>query len=100
MPVVTVKHTFVLKDVAGRGMLYVWAEVQAANGEQVKASDLGLKTVFDAEVTSLNPNINAGLSVANPGSYGNYVTVYGSDVSGSVAVAAGTFTSVLKALGI
>ena len=48
----------------------------------------------------MDPNINAGGSVVRPGSFDNYVTVYGSDVSGSVAAAAGTFWAVVKALGI
>jgi len=81
-------------------MLFVWADAQVANGETIRASDLGLKTIYDAEIHSMDPNINAGGTVVNPGSYDNYITVYGSDVSGTVATAAGSFYAVVKALGI
>ena len=100
MPVVTVKHTFILTRARGRNMLFVWADAQVANGETIRASDLGLKTIYDAEIHSMDPNINAGGTVVNPGSYDNYITVYGSDVSGTVATAAGSFYAVVKALGI
>ncbi|RLG85010.1 MAG: hypothetical protein DRO39_06615 [Thermoprotei archaeon] len=100
MPVVTVKHTFILTRARGRSMLLVWADAQVADGETIRARDLGLKTIYDVEIHSMNPNINAGGTVVNPGSYDNYVTVYGSDVSGTAAAAAGTFYAVVKALGI
>lgn len=97
---VTVKHTFILTRTRGRNMLFVWADAVVADGETITAGDLGLKTIYDAEVVSMNPNINAGGTVLYPGSYGNYILVYGSDVSGSVAVAAGSFYAIVKALGI
>ena len=100
MPVVTVKHTFILTRARGRNMLYVWADAQVADGENIYAKDLGLKTIYDAEVISNNANINASGTVMYPGSYGNYITVYGSDVSGSVAAAAGSFYAIVKAVGI
>jgi len=100
MPLVTVKHTFILTRARGRNMLYVWADAVVADGENIYARDLGLKTIYDAEITSMNPSINAGGSVFYPGSYGNYIAVYGSDVSGTVAVPAGSFYAIVKALGI
>ncbi|RLG74892.1 MAG: hypothetical protein DRO14_05210 [Thermoprotei archaeon] len=100
MPVVTVKHVFILTRAKGRNMLYVWADAEVADGESIYARDLGLKTIYDAEVLSNNANINAAGTVMYPGSYGNYIVVYGSDVSGSVAAAAGSFYALVKALGI
>jgi len=81
-------------------MLFVWADVVVADGENIHARDLGLKTIYDAEVTSNNANINASGTVMYPGSYGNYITVYGSVVSGSAATAAGSFHAIVKALGV
>ena len=100
MPVVTVKHVFPLTNHRGGRVLFVWADAQIANGETIYARDLGLKTILDAEVASNNANINAAGTIIRPGSYDNYMTVYGSDVSGTVAVAAGTFYAVIKALGL
>lgn len=100
MPLVTVKHTFILTRTRGRNMLYVWADAVVADGENISASDLGLKTIYDAEVASMNPNVNAGGTVLYPGSYGNYIAVYGSNVSGTVATPAGSFYAIVKALGI
>ena len=100
MPVVTVKHVFPLVNHRGGKVLFVWADAQVADGENIYARDLGLKTILDAEVASNNALINASGTIINPGSYDNYVTVYGSDVSGSVAVAAGTFHAIVKALGL
>ena len=100
MPVVTVKHTFILTRARGRNMLLVWADARVANGETIYARDLGLKTIYDAEVHSNDANIVASGTVVRPGSYDNYLTVFGSDVSGTVAAAAGTFSAIVKALGI
>lgn len=100
MPVVTVKHTFILTRAKGRNMLFVWADAEVADGESIYARDLGLKTIYDAEVHSNNANIVASGTVMYPGSYGNYITVHGSDVSGTVATAAGSFYAIIKALGI
>jgi len=100
MPVVTVKHTFILNRVKGRNMLFIWADAEVADGENIYARDLGLKTIYDAEVHSNDANINASGTVIRPGSYDYYITVYGSDVSGTVAVAAGSFSAIVKAIGI
>jgi len=100
MPVVTVKHTFILPRAKGRSMLLVWADAQVADGESINARDLGLKTIYDAEVQSNNANIVAACTVVNPGSFDNHLTVHGSDVSGTVATAAGSFHAIVKALGI
>ncbi|RLE62838.1 MAG: hypothetical protein DRJ47_10120 [Thermoprotei archaeon] len=100
MPLVTVKHTFILTRARGRNMLYVWADAEVADRESIHARDLGLKTVYDVEVHSMNPNINAGGTVVNPGSYDNYVIIFGSNVSGSAATPAGSFYALIKAIGI
>ena len=100
MPAVTVKHTFILTRTRGRNMLFVWADAQVADGENIHARDLGLKTIYDAEVHSNNASIVAAGTVINPGSYDNYLAVYGSDVSGTVAAPAGSFYAIVKALGV
>ena len=100
MPVVTVKHVFPLTNHRGGRLLWVWADAQVANGETIRARDLGLKTIYDAEVHSNNANIVASGTVINPGSFDNYLIVYGSDVSGTVATPAGSFYAIIKALGV
>ena len=100
MPVVTVKHVIPLVNARGGKVLFVWADAQVADGESIYARDLSLKTILDVEVHSNDANINASGSIVNPGSYDNYVVVHGSDVSGSVATAAGTFSAIIKAIGL
>ena len=100
MPIVTVKHVFPLTNQRGGRLLWVWADAQVADGETIYARDLGLKTIYDVEVHSNNANIVAAGTVMYPGSFDNYVVVYGSDVSGTAAVAAGTFWAIIKAIGI
>lgn len=100
MPTVTIKHIIPIENYRGGKLLLVWADVDVADGEIIYARDLWLKTILDVEIHSKDTYINASGIVTNPGSYDNYVTIYGSDVSGSVATAAGTFTAVIKAIGI
>jgi len=100
MPIVTVKHVFPLTNHRGARLLWVWADAQVADGETVYARDLGLKTIYDAEVHSNSANIVAAGTVMYPGSFGNYIVVYGSDVSGTVAAPAGSFYAIIKAIGI
>jgi len=100
MPSVTVKHVFPLTNHRGGKLLFVWADAIVADKESIYARDLGLKTIYDAEVVSNNSNINAAGTVMYPGSIGNYILVAGSDVSGSVPAAAGSFHAIIKAIGI
>jgi len=92
VPEVTVKHTFMLPEFKGGRKLLLVADVRVADGEYLNDEDFNLKTLLDVKLNSKDPNINMAVAtIYNAGSFGaSSAYVVGSDVSGSVAVAAGS----------
>ena len=90
MPTITVYHIEISKNEQGARRIKVFGVGQAADGETITAGEIGLKTIEWFMAVSRDPNINVAGVITNPGSFDNYVTIYGSDVSGSASVAAGS----------
>jgi len=99
MPSVTVYHVEISRNEQGARRIKVFGIAAAANGEMIRARDVGLKTIEWFLAVSRNPNINIAGIISNPGSFDNYVTIYGSDVSGTAPVAAGSTEFDFLAIG-
>ena len=99
MPTVSVYHVEISRNEQGARRIKVFGVAEAADGETIRAGDIGLRTVEWFMAASRDPNISIAGLVANPGSYDNYVTIYGTDVSGTAPAAAGSTEFDFIALG-
>ena len=99
MPTVTVYHVEISRNEQGARRIKVFGVAEAADGEAIKAGEVGLKTIEWFVAHSRNPNVSVAGIIESPGSFDNYVTIYGSDVSGTAPVAAGSTEFDFVAIG-
>ena len=99
MPTVTVYHVEISRNEQGARRVKILGVAEAADGETIKAGEVGLKTIEWFMASSRNPNVNVTGLIENPGSYDNNVTIYGSDVSGTAPVAVGSTEFDFMAVG-
>jgi len=99
LPLITVVHVERTADLRGGERIKVIGYGVAADGETIYARDVGLRTLEFAKICTIDANVIITGTVMYPGSYDNYILISGSDVSGTIATAAGSTPFAFEALG-
>ena len=84
------------------GHIEVEARITAASGDYIKASDLELNTIKMVKgiIPEKGNHVVTGVSIANPGSYGNSLTFTAYTLSaGSLVTEAGSIDWIFNVIG-